>query len=183
MQKFRRRIAMIPTAATLLIFGSACGHGAPTDEESPTIRAHSSPKAVRAPERENLLTTMKKVSNAGQADFYTACFEVAVPKLQAVDLYAVPTGEKCPSRLHGDAPPPSVPDFVGKRIQNSLIRALTTGYYPKRTKVFKDPDFSKGAVPPKPLANWTVCGQQPQAGTVFRAMDTIKLYAAKDCTA
>ncbi|MFF4347491.1 hypothetical protein [Streptomyces sp. NPDC001530] len=190
-------------AALLLASASACG----TDDDgaSPANGGRhasadkpSGSHAERSMVGLDLLTAMKQTADdgkgfglkdatslgrhvdPGQARKYVVCFEKVVPRLSAVDLFAVPSDEKCPKKRGAVAPAPETPDAVGKTLVGSLPGILMTGYDPKHIKVFKtsDPDTP---VQPKPLADWHVCAQSPKAGRDFDASADVELHVAKKC--
>ncbi|MEV6289146.1 hypothetical protein AB0M41_01650 [Streptomyces sp. NPDC051896] len=199
MKNIQRAIG-ISAVAVFTMLGTACDRGGGT--EGAGNRPAGGPQHVtRAPEGEDLLTTMKKVADSGkgfslkdatsldryiypaEAKAFVTCFQVAEPKMQAVDIYAAPKTEKCPVRLHARVTAPKVPKLTGERVDESLLKALNTGYFPNRLKVSTSSDFGN-PVPmasAKPFANWHVCAQNPGSGAVFDAKMQLKLYAAKKC--
>ncbi|MEV6052334.1 hypothetical protein [Streptomyces sp. NPDC052107] len=200
MKNFQRAIGISAVAAFTML-GTACDRGGGGGTEGAGSRPGGPQHVMRAPDGENLLTTMKKVADNGkgfslkdatsldryiypaEAKAFVTCFQVADPKMQAVDIYASPKTEKCPVRLHARVTAPKVPKLTGARVDESLLKALNTGYFPDRLKVSRSSDFGN-PVPmasAKPFASWRVCAQNPESGTAFDAKMQMKLYAAKKC--
>lgn len=196
-----KRVRLAVTGALFVAFvvlTTACVAGGNHEADGAGGEVGNARKATRTLGGRGLIAVMKETADAGkgfslkdatnlgryiyhgQADRYLACFEEEVPKMQAVDIYAVPATEKCPDRLGAEVPVPKAPDLSGGRVEESLLAALLTGYHPSRVKVFKAND-SATPVPPEPLANWRVCTQRPRAGMKFDASAPMKLYVAKEC--
>lgn len=153
----------------------------------------------KEPSGEKLLTAMEDVADSGkgfalkdatnlgryvyhgQVGEYTACFRKEVPKLQAVDIYAVPKVENCPERLGLKVPASKLSNLVGRKVETSLSAALIAGYYPERVKVFKVDAPESQVATPKSLASWRVCNQEPRAGTAYVASAEVRLYVSKKC--
>ncbi|MFD0338821.1 hypothetical protein ACFVH0_08980 [Streptomyces sp. NPDC127117] len=125
-------------------------------------------------------TSLGRYIYEGRVQHYSACFEKEVPEFRAVDIYVVPVTERCPARPGVSVSVPKAPDLTGGRVEESLLEALLSGYYPKRLQVFKIGDSSK-SVPPRPLANWRVCAQNPEGGTKLDVAGSMKFYVAKKC--
>ncbi|MER5446238.1 hypothetical protein ABT065_11440 [Streptomyces sp. NPDC002764] len=182
----------------LAIIFTACAGAERGEKRDVGVRVGEVKKLQQGFERPKLLTVMEQTADdgkgfslkdatglgryiyPGRAGEYVACFEKEVVQLQAVALYAVPRSESCPSRLGAEVPVPNVPEFRGGRLDDSLVKVLQAGYYPKRVRVFKVGDRSPVASP-KRLAGWRVCGQSPKHGSVFAASADVSLYVAKDC--
>ncbi|WP_328932717.1 MULTISPECIES: hypothetical protein [unclassified Streptomyces] len=158
-------------------------------------------RGMRAePSGENLLTAMKDVADSGegftlkdatslgryvyhgQVGEYVACFRKGVPKLQAVEIYAVPKAESCPEKLGMKVQSSKLSSLVGQKLDASLLAVLVAGYYPDHVKVFKADAPESQVANPKSLASWQVCVQEPGAGTEYVASAKVRLYVAKKCS-
>ncbi|RST24805.1 hypothetical protein EF908_03270 [Streptomyces sp. WAC04770] len=173
---------------------TADGHGLDSDAKTGSQAGEN----IQISENKKLIEVMKEIADSGkgfslkdatnlgryiyhgQVSEYLPCFAKEVPKLQAVDLYVVRATEKCPPTLGAKVAVPTVPDFTGQRLENSMLTALLTGYRPDHALVFKVNDDSSPASP-EPLAKWQVCSQDPKAHTNFDALDHMNLYVAEDC--
>ncbi|WP_329335173.1 hypothetical protein OG866_15540 [Streptomyces sp. NBC_00663] len=197
--KILRGAALVALAVAFSASISGCGQNGKGDTAGGAEES-AAQEVRREPSGEKLLTAMKNVADAGkgfalkdatglgryvyhgQVDGYIACFRKEVPKLQAVDLYAVPKAEKCPDKLGAKVSAPEFPDLTGHRVDTSLVDALMAGYHPDRVKVFKTDDPKTQVTDPKPLAKWRVCTQKPAAGTEFDRSADVRLYVAEACS-
>ncbi|MFF1833408.1 hypothetical protein ACFVXE_04225 [Streptomyces sp. NPDC058231] len=184
--------------AGFAVLATACGGGESHGEAGDARNAGGTQKAVRVSAGTNLKSVMKDTADAGKgfslkdatslgryiyfaaADRYVLCFKKDVPRMKAVDLYAVPVGERCPARIGARVPAPKVPRLSGKQVEKSLLAALVAGYNPKHVKVVNVADPTK-VIDPEPTAKWQVCAQEPQAGTAFDASDEVRVRVAVDC--
>ncbi|TYR65402.1 hypothetical protein [Streptomyces parvus] len=197
--KSARYVAGVVFPALLMVAVSGCVDGGNQTPSPESDGAERNKNVIRDLKGEELLAVMKETADAGKgfslrdatnleryiyhgrANRYVACFGKEAPKLQAVDLYAVPEGEKCPDELGSVAPAPRIPDLVGQPVEKSFLELLLTGYPPERIKVFK---VENPAVPvsPEPLAKWRVCAQQPNPNAKFDASDRAKIHVATKCS-
>ena len=104
-----------------------------------------------------------------------------MPKLQAVNIYAVPKAENCPERLGMKVPASKFSSLVGRKVDASLSAAVIAGYYPDHVKVFKVKSPDSQVAAPQSLTNWLVCTQEPKAGTAYNSSAEVRLYVAKKC--
>ena len=190
-------VALIVAFSALIVACERNGNAEPHVADS----SASGNQGVRTePAGEKLLTAMKGVADAGkgftlkdatglrryvyygQVDAYIACFRKEVPKLQAVEIYAVPKAEACPKRLGMKVHASKLSNLVGRKVDASLLAVLMAGYYPDHVKVFKVDDPDAEVATPKALANWQVCVQEPRAGTEYVASTKVRLDVAKKCS-
>ncbi|MEH0442260.1 hypothetical protein QA811_00950 [Streptomyces sp. B21-102] len=189
--------AVLLLAISMLLVG--CEQDGTADPNTADGTVSTNQGLRKEPSRENLLTAMKDVADSGkgfalkdatslgryvyhgQVSEYTACFRNEVPKLQAVDIYAVPKSENCPERLGMKVPASKFSSLIGRKVDASLSAALIAGYYPDHVKVFKVESPDSQVTAPKSLASWLVCAQEPKAGTAYDSSAAVRLYVAKKC--
>ncbi|MGW2885816.1 hypothetical protein ACWDDN_10765 [Streptomyces griseoruber] len=182
-------LSIVAISTTLL---SACVGGGKSDESS------RDQEVVRVTGRVKLVTAIEQAADAGEGfalrdatsigryiylgkpEGYLVCFKKENLKMQAVELYAVPEVENCPTRLGAHMATPEVPKLIGDEVQESYVSAMMAGYAPKRLKVFNadDPDT---AMDPKSVAQWEVCEQSPRTGEAFDPADEMRLQVAERC--
>ncbi|MCX5328575.1 MULTISPECIES: hypothetical protein [unclassified Streptomyces] len=189
--------AVLVFAISMLIVGCEQGSTAEPNTVDDTVSTNQGLR--KEPSREKLLTAMEDVADSGkgfalkdatslgryvyhgQVNEYTACFRKEVPKLQAVNIYAVPKAENCPERLGMKVPASKFSSLVGRKVDASLSAALIAGYYPDHVKVFKVKSPDSQVAAPQSLTNWLVCTQEPKAGTAYNSSAEVRLYVAKKC--
>ncbi|WOX12254.1 hypothetical protein [Streptomyces sp. N50] len=190
-------VALIIAFSALIV---ACGRNGNSEPNAADSSSASIYRGMRAePSGEKLLTAMKDVADSGegftlkdatslgryvyhgQVGEYIACFRKGVPKLQAVEIYAVPKAESCPERLGMRVQASKLSSLVGQKLDASLLAVLVAGYYPDHVKVFKADAPESQVANPKSLASWQVCVQEPRAGTEYVASAKVRLYVAEKC--
>lgn len=191
-------VALIVVFSALIVACERNGSAQPNAADGSSASIYRGTRAE--PAGEKLLTAMKDVADSGegftlkdatslgryvyhgQVGEYIACFRKGVPKLQAVEIYAVPKAESCPEKLGMKVQASKISSLVGQKLDASLMAVLVAGYYPDHVKVFKADAPESQVANPKSLASWQVCVQEPRAGTEYVASAKVRLYVAKKCS-
>ncbi|MZD10553.1 PASTA domain-containing protein [Streptomyces sp. SID5785] len=187
-----RGVALTIAAAVVAVGCSDSSTGA-SDEQHAATGTHagsaslppdSLPVKVKSEVEKGLGYSLQDATDLGRTvdpehlDRWRFCLSREDEGAQAVDLGAVPYGEKCPTHWDAHVPVPKTPDVTGQDFEKAYDALLSKGYDGRSIEVFYG---SSAATAHQDLArvHGEVCKQTPRPGRDFDADENVKLYVAE----